>query len=153
MTTDGDSALRTPHSAGEEADTPNASVRAAARAKVSPKSARTQRDWLKELRVAFTPPEIWSERRPSLREVWLYAKYGPWTSEYGFVRWMGRAYAWSVALPLHTAGYYLLWIVQRPTRLVTAVLLGVLIGNTGPGRAIGSGITWLWSALGSLWPF
>lgn len=134
--TDGNSALRSPHSAPSGEEGSNASPRAAARATVPGKFAHTQSDWWARWRKEFTPPEIWSEQRPSLRELWLYARYGPWTSESGLFRWLGRAYAWLIALPLHTAGYYLLWVVARPTRLGAAVLLYAVLAYADPGHAL-----------------
>lgn len=88
------------------------------------------------LRGVFSPPEIWSEKRPSLRDVWLYAKSGPWAAESGVWRALGKWYARVIALPTHAVGYYLLWILERPSRLFAAGLLYAVLTQTGIGPYI-----------------
>ena len=73
------------------------------------------------------PPDIWSDDRPSLRKIWLYGVYGRWTHADGFARFAGAAYATVIALPLHAAAYFALWIVERPARLAVALVLGALV--------------------------
>lgn len=67
-----------------------------------------------------TPPDIWSDKRPSLRDLWLYGVYGRWTHANGPVRFAGATYATVVAFPLHAIGYSVLWIFERPARLLIA---------------------------------
>ena len=77
--------------------------------------------------VAFVqPPDIWSDDRPGLRKLWLYAAYGRWTRGDGVARFLGSAYAVLVALPFHAAVYLAAWIVERPGRLTVAAVLTTL---------------------------
>jgi hypothetical protein len=74
-----------------------------------------------------TPPDLWSDDRPSLRKVFLYGAYGRWTAADGFWRYAGAAYATVIALPI-TAGLYLLqWLIERPARLLVAATVAGLI--------------------------
>jgi hypothetical protein len=72
------------------------------------------------------PPDIWSDDRPGLRKLWLYAAYGRWTRGDGVARFLGSAYAVFVALPFHAAVYLAAWIVERPGRLTVASVLTTL---------------------------
>jgi hypothetical protein len=73
------------------------------------------------------PPDIWSDKRPSLRDLWLYGVYGRWTQATGFVRVLGALYASVIAMPVHAATYLGLWIVERPARLLIAATVVALI--------------------------
>jgi len=75
----------------------------------------------------WTPPEIWSQPRPSLSQLTSYAWHGPWTGQDTHSRWMGRTYAAVVSIPAHALAYVVLWLVERPARLGAAALLGLLI--------------------------
>ncbi|SFG53448.1 hypothetical protein SAMN05421678_106266 [Actinopolymorpha cephalotaxi] len=79
------------------------------------------------------PPEVWETGRPSLRQVWHYAAYGQWTGQGTVGRILGITYAVLVTLPALTAGYYLLWVLERPARLAAALVLAVLCVLTPPG--------------------
>lgn len=72
------------------------------------------------------PPDIWSDDRPGLRKLWLYAAYGRWTRGDGVARFLGTAYAVFVALPVHAVAYLAAWIVERPGRLTVAAVLTAL---------------------------
>jgi hypothetical protein len=76
------------------------------------------------------PPDIWSDDRPSLRKLWLYARYGRWTSQTGLLRVLGQLDAFLIVLPPHAIGYTLLWIWERPSRRYVAITLGVLVKLT-----------------------
>jgi anti-sigma-K factor RskA len=67
-----------------------------------------------------TPPDLWSDDRPSLRKIWLYGVYGRWTAADGFWRYAGAAWATVVALPITTGLYLLQWLVERPARFIVA---------------------------------
>jgi hypothetical protein len=69
------------------------------------------------------PPDIWSDKRPSLRDLWLYGVYGRWTQASGPVRVAGALYASVVAMPITTALYLLAWVVERPARVAVVVAL------------------------------
>lgn len=78
--------------------------------------------------VAFwTPPEIWSEARPSLAQVAAYAWRGSWTGEDTASRQLGRIYAALVSIPAHAVAYVLLWLIERPARFTVTALLAFLI--------------------------
>ncbi|GAA2760008.1 hypothetical protein [Actinopolymorpha rutila] len=79
------------------------------------------------------PPEVWETGRPSLRQVWHYAAYGQWTGQDTVGRILGITYAVLITLPALTAGYYLLWVLERPARLAAALALTVLCVLTPPG--------------------
>lgn len=74
-----------------------------------------------------TPPDIWSDDRPSLQKIWLYGVYGRWTDAYGLLRLAGAAYATVVAFPLHALLYLGLWLVERPARFLVAATVAALI--------------------------
>lgn len=74
----------------------------------------------------WQPPDIWSEKRPSLRDLWMYGVYGRWTSTTGFARWAGTGYA-LLSMLGHAVGYTLLWIVERPARFLVAAIVAALI--------------------------
>lgn len=83
--------------------------------------------WPGRAAALWRPPELWSEPRPSLSQVYTYAWAGSWTGENTPSRWAGRAYALVISIPAHTLGYGLLWLVERPTRIASALLLSLLI--------------------------
>jgi hypothetical protein len=125
-----DSALRTPHS-------PETTSTQAKPATATPHSALTDSDnetWLvrawRAAKAWFLPPDIWRQPRPSLSDVWAYARHGAWTHGIGPVRRVGAFYALLIALPLHCAGYYLLWITERPSRLAAVLLLAYALGRS-----------------------
>lgn len=69
------------------------------------------------------PPDIWSDKRPSLRDLWLYGVYGRWTQASGFVRVAGAVYASVVAMPITTLLYLAAWMVERPGRVAVVAAL------------------------------
>lgn len=73
------------------------------------------------------PPDIWSDKRPSLRDLWLYGVYGRWTQASGPVRVLGALYASVVAMPITTVLYLAAWIVERPARVAVVTALYFLI--------------------------
>lgn len=75
------------------------------------------------LRSELSPPDVWTQPRPSLRQVVTYALRGAWTAETGLARVLGVAYMGAVAVPLAAVGYTLVWIVERPARLAAAAAL------------------------------
>lgn len=73
-----------------------------------------------------TPPDIWSDDRPSLRKIWLYGVYGRWTDARGPFRVAGAIYA-TLAGAVHAVAYLALWIVERPARFFIAATVAALI--------------------------
>lgn len=127
-----DSALRTPHSATPEVEEAD-QAKQLANTPETPHSAHTDSDgagWWVRLRGHVVPPEIWRNPRPSLSDLWAYARHGSWTTGDTPLRRAGQVYALLVALPAHAAGYWLLWLVERPTRLAAAAVLVVAVGYT-----------------------
>lgn len=106
-------------------------ARAPARARVRPAVSRPP-FWRRAV-AYFQPPELWSERRPSLAEVWSYARHGEWTSATGVWRLLGGLYAVAVAFPAHLLGYGVLFLIERPGRLIALGLVAFLVGLTPPG--------------------
>lgn len=86
---------------------------------------RAPRFTVEKFREAVTPPDIWSDDRPSLRKLWLYVRYGTWTRATGFARFAGTAYG-LLSMALHAALYFVLWIVERPARFAVAAIVAVL---------------------------
>lgn len=81
---------------------------------------------LKQAARTFTPPDLWSDDRPSLRKMWLYAVHGRWTRTDGFARWAGVA--WSIpAMAVTTAAYSVAWIFERPSRFAVAATVAGLV--------------------------
>ena len=87
----------------------------------------------RRLLADFRPPEIWETPRPPLRDVWNYAAHAQWTGRTGAWRRAGQAYAIVVAIPAAAAGYLALWVLERPARVVCAVVLLTLTALTPPG--------------------
>lgn len=92
----------------------------------------TWRDRLADVREVFTPPDIWSTDRPSLSLMWAYAARGDWTGEAGLPRRAGQAYAVLVAVPVTAVTYLLAWAAERPSRLIAAVVLLVVLFRVPP---------------------
>jgi len=83
------------------------------------------------LRATFTPPDIWSTDRPSLKKRWAYATDGEWTTDIGLVRRAGQAYT-VIAIVVATVLNYLDWIIERPSRLAAAAVLVWLLAQFPP---------------------
>jgi hypothetical protein len=81
---------------------------------------------MSEVAALVTPPDIWSDDRPSLRKIWLYARYGRWTDASGPLRVAGAAWAF-VAMAVTTVLYLVGWIFERPARFAIAAALAGLI--------------------------
>ena len=75
----------------------------------------------------FVPPDIWSEKRPSLRDIWLYARYGRWTQQTGVLRVLGCLDSMFIVVPFHAVTYLANWIVERPARRFIAATVVALI--------------------------
>lgn len=73
-----------------------------------------------------TPPDIWSDDRPSLKKITLYGVFGRWTHADGPLRVAGAIYATLISLPCHALGYTFLWIVERPARFLVAATIATL---------------------------
>ncbi|MBE2998716.1 hypothetical protein IDM40_08375 [Nocardiopsis sp. HNM0947] len=125
--------------------------------KVGPGIGERLGSWVKE---SFTPPEIWSEDRPSLRKQLDYARQGAWGPEEGWPRYLALAAFWGVSFPTSVAAYALEWVGERPSRWITAIVLASLIYQI-PGipwlvdlliRIPAWPLTATWSALGLTGP-
>lgn len=92
----------------------------------------TWSDRLADTARGFTPPDIWSTDRPSLSLLWAYAARGDWTGDTGLPRRAGQAYAVLVAVPVTAVTYLLAWAAERPSRLIAAVVLLVLLTRVPP---------------------
>ncbi|GAA5038601.1 hypothetical protein [Actinopolymorpha pittospori] len=122
------------------APTPQREARAGAReassgGSVAPgRTCRAAAKRLASLAGGMRPPEVWENQRPSLREIWHYAAYGQWTGQGTAGRILGITYAVVIAIPSLTLGYYALWVLERPARLVAALVLATLVALTPPGQ-------------------
>lgn len=87
---------------------------------------RQPRITLGAVKDAVTPPDIWSDDRPSLRKLWLYGVYGRWTRATGPVRVAGVCWA-SLALVVHGVLYIVGWTFERPSRFFVAATVAALI--------------------------
>lgn len=110
--------------------------------------ARIQaREACRKVATTFDPPELWSDRQESLRDVYYYARYGEWTGAGTAGRTLGRAYALLVSLPVVAVLYFAAWIVRRPARGIAGAAVSVLVALTPPGAlALGwlaTGLRWL----------
>lgn len=75
----------------------------------------------------FIPPKLITERRPSLKEQWHYARWGEHLPRDGVFRVLAIVYGIAVSLPTSCLAYLYEWVWERPTRaLATFVLFGVL---------------------------
>jgi hypothetical protein len=82
----------------------------------------------------YSGPEIWSEQRPSLRNLWMYARYGEYTAADGLVRKAGLVWVITVAWPITARAYLKAWIIERPGRAIFWWVLLWLFRLTPPGQ-------------------
>lgn len=129
--TGGEPATGNRHSDPVAAAGVNAGMRAGA-PEATPATASTGRDWFDRARVVFTPPDVWAERRPELRQLWAYATRGQQAPETGPARVWARVWA-HVALVVTGLAYYAAWLVERPARFAAAVVFYVVLVHTGIG--------------------
>lgn len=127
-----DTALRTPHSAPRGPESSNSAARAGVRARVAPQTAVTQGDVWSRIGTYWTPPQVWAERPESLTQILRYAREGEWTAVDSFARYLGILWSW-VAVAVSTVAYYAAWIVQRPGRTFTFLLIYVPLAHTPVG--------------------
>jgi hypothetical protein len=119
----------------------NASARAGARedtrpaaqssAQSEPENAVTMGDRFRGWLAQFSPPDIVTEDRPSLRKAWAYYKRGGWTVEDGAPRRAGMAFGWFVIVK-KTLLYQIDWVTDRPATLTVATALFVLLDQFPP---------------------
>lgn len=131
-----------PDSAGEGRKATNARSGAGARegsgetAELPPQSAVAPRDQfyagLGWVRDTFTPPDIVSKDRPSLRKIWAHADRGEWTTADGVIRNAGRVWALTVAPLGAVLGYSVQWVTERFTRLAGCGVLLFLLTHIPP---------------------
>jgi hypothetical protein len=85
--------------------------------------------WIPDL---ITPPDIWNVGRSALADAKAYADRGEWTGRDGIPRKIGQTYFWFVSLPVRTVLAYIDWIVERPSRLVAALALLLVLAQFPP---------------------
>lgn len=88
--------------------------------------ARARAYWIGDL------PSPWSEAPATLAELVRYARAGAWCADDSvFLRFLGQAYCYGIAIPVTFKHYMQAWAVQRPgrffamTALVTVLKLSV----------------------------
>ena len=79
-----------------------------------------------QIAALVTPPDIWSDDRPSLRKVLLYGRYGRWTDASGPFRVAGTIYA-AIAGAVTGVLYLVAWVVERPSRVAVAATVAGLV--------------------------
>ena len=87
---------------------------------------------LTDVAGVFSPPDIWSQDRPSLSSVWAYASHGDWTNPAGAPRRIGQMYALLASVPVVAIAYTLAWTAERPARLAAVIVLLVLLAQVPP---------------------
>lgn len=99
--------------------------------------------WPARLGRRLRPPEPWQHRPASLAAMSRYAHKGRWTRQDGPARFCGVWYFRLVALPVAVLTHYLAWLVQRPSRAITAAAIYIVLVHTGPGAWLLPWPTWL----------
>lgn len=79
------------------------------------------------IRRELTPPEPWQHRPASLAAMWRYASRGGWAGPTGVARRLGVWWYRLVALPVTVVCHYTAWLVARPSRAITAAVVGLLV--------------------------
>lgn len=76
-------------------------------------------DWLLDIadraREFATPPDVWSEDRPSLGKVYRYARYSEQLPPTGPARVATIAYS-GIAVSVHAVAYTVAWLFERTSR-------------------------------------
>ncbi len=81
-------------------------------------AARLRAYWIGDL------PSPWSEPPATLAELVRYARRGAWCSEDSvFLRFLGQAYCYCIAIPLTFKHYMQAWAAQRPGRFFALTAL------------------------------
>jgi hypothetical protein len=80
------------------------------------------RTWAAGLRGRFTPPDLWTNDRPSLRQSWEWAVRGEHLPDDDPVRLTACIVA-GITIPLRAVLLYLDWLLEHPSRLVAAAVL------------------------------
>lgn len=94
---------------------------------------RAARAWAAS-RAYWTPPDVFTQRPPSLQGLAAYARRAPWTHQQtGPIRAAGVGYYRFVGYPYTVVSRYREFIVQRPLRLVYALGTVKILSLTGPG--------------------
>lgn len=97
-----------------------------------------------------SPPDLWTKRRPALRDVRDYAREGQWTDTDTISRRAGKAYAYLVSIPMHATAYATCWWLERPARALLTLVAVIVLLLTGPGQWIAGGLAWFLHALADL---
>lgn len=108
-----------------------APAREPAETPTAPTLGEFSRSWAANVRKEFTPPNLWSQERPSLRASWLYARYGEQAAPGSAGRRMCRGSAW-LAVPLRGLALFVDWLAERPSRFLAAAVLYLVLAQTIP---------------------
>lgn len=93
------------------------------------------------LRTEFTPPDVWSKPRPSLREITHYGRYGQQIPDDGLARAASVAWSW-LATVNATVAYAWQWVTERPSRTTVALVLVTLAALVPTTRAVLTVLLW-----------
>lgn len=112
-----------PPGAGEDTTTPTAQDKPVIGATTAPVSlGEYAQTWASGMRRHWTPPDLWENGRPALKESWQWALYGEHLPDDEQIR-RGARVMTAIRLPFRALFLYLDWIFERDSRLVAALLL------------------------------
>ncbi|MFC0431039.1 hypothetical protein [Kutzneria buriramensis] len=78
--------------------------------------------WATGMRQHWTPPDLWENGRPALKQSWMWAMYGQHLPDDEQVRLGSRA-GTGVLIPFRALFLYLDWIFERWSRVIAAAVL------------------------------
>jgi hypothetical protein len=117
--------------ATDNTPTESAAAPAAERPVIGATSAPTSlsdhaKQWGNGVVSGFTPPELWTNGRPSLKASWVWARHGEHLPDDDAAR-LGSRIAAGITIPLRAVLLYLDWLLERPSRFVAALVLVLVI--------------------------
>lgn len=88
-----------------------------------------------QAREFVTPPDVWTQDRPSLGKVYRYARYSEQLPPTGPARVAAIAYS-GVAVSVHALAYTAAWLFERPSRAAIFAGLVTLAAVFSPTRMV-----------------
>lgn len=74
----------------------------------------------------------WASPPPSLAALHAYTRGGEWVpgERAPVLEFLGKSYGYLIAIPVHAVAYAVLWVVERPTRLLLASVIWLALDWT-----------------------